>query len=123
MSCRAQNYNSDIEYEKQMLNSYHSLPWIENDMTRSQFDLDMQKLFNERENEKPFNMFDNVLNTKSMEKYEPEYGFRTQFDEDMKNNFNNDRSNFNEKNAFSNVLEKYTGIKHNNFNRHTNHYK
>ena len=100
MSCNARNYNTHPEYDKHMKNTYHSPPWVENASTRTHFDLDLQKKFgthlSKRKNKLPWDAFNNVLEG-SVEKYEPLSGFRSQYDLDMQNafdqNVNNDNQN------------------------------
>jgi len=105
MSCNARNYNTHPEYNKHMKNTYHSPPWVENASTRTHFDLDLQKKFgthlSKRKNQLPWDAFNNVLEG-SVEKYEPLSGFRTQYDLDMQNAF--DQHNENPVLDFSNVM-------------------
>jgi hypothetical protein len=112
MSCNNENsnYNSDIEYEKHMVKSYHSYPWNENLRTRTQYDLDMKKMFStdiDRNNQKPIDEFSNVM---MKENYEPCGGFRTQFDMDMQTDFDTISDRSNSINSFGNVMaEQYKG--------------
>jgi hypothetical protein len=98
MSCRASNYNTDVEYDEYMKKTmYHSPPFGQNERTRTKYDLDMQKEFgshvsSKREYKQPWNSFNNVLE-KSVEKFEPLSGFRTQYDLDMQNAFNQNNNN------------------------------
>jgi hypothetical protein len=118
MSCRSQNYNSSDEYDQQMLQSYHSYPWVENLKTRSQFDLDLQMMYAanvDRNNQKPWDgSFGNISvdNMPAKEGFEPLYGFRTQYDMDLQSEFNqNEQSPYSQFNAFNNVLYSNEGYK------------
>ena len=119
MSCHARNYNTDAEYDEYMKKTmYHSPPWVQNKNTRTHYDLDMQKEFgsnlSDRKFKKPWNSFNNVLEVKSVEKFEPLSGFRTQYDLDMQKAC--DQNNQNPIDDFNNlividrrVLENYCG--------------
>jgi hypothetical protein len=101
-----QNYNTRSEYDQHMLKMYHSPVWVQNDKTRTHFDLDLQKQMSTNKNrfipqqsqpfvardtagQQPWDGFKNVMAVKE--------GYagnaycnteRTTFDLDMNKSFN-----------------------------------
>lgn len=45
MSCNTKNYDSRSIYEQNILTSYHSPVWLQNDNTRTQYDLNLQNQY------------------------------------------------------------------------------
>jgi hypothetical protein len=101
-----QNYNTRSEYDKYMLKTYHSPVWVQNNTTRSHFDLDLQQemvtntnrfipqqsqpfVARDTAGQKPWDGFNNVMDVKE------DYAGnaicnteRTTFDLDMHKSFN-----------------------------------
>lgn len=78
MSCNTQMFNSRSDYDKHMLQMFHSPVWVQDVNTRSQFDLNLQNEFVTNKNrfipefsqdfvsrnnggQKPWNSFSNVM--------------------------------------------------------------